>query len=213
MIACCGKYLEETGFDTVFVENKLYGPDNVKSVKNGGHYVRGIRCMAIISEVLHTLQMNQFECQRGENVFNEANDIFEKISIMITESKSESAITEWECLNILIKSREFEIFQTTGEKASNQFAFWSRFINKTYPVLRDLTRSHREGIWQLHLSAAQRALPLSFAFDRTNYKRWLPLYFEDCLSLPERYPLIHENFLQGEFVAKLTKQKGSAVPC
>ena len=213
MIACCGKYLEETGFDTVFVENKVYGPDNVKSVKNGGHYVRGIRCMVIISEVLHTLQMNQFECQRGENVFNEANDIFEKISIMITESKSESAITEWECLNILIKSREFKIFQTTGEKASNQFAFWSRFINKTYPVLRDLTRSHREGIWQLHLSAVQRALPLSFAFDRTNYKRWLPLYFEDCLSLPERYPLIHENFLQGEFVAKLTKQKGSAVPC
>ena len=64
----------------------------------------------------------------------------------------------------------------------------------------------------MHLSAVQRALPLSFAFDRTNYKRWLPLYFEDCLSLPERYPSIHENFLQGEFVVKLTKRKGSAVP-
>ena len=61
-------------------------------------------------------------------------------------------------------------------------------------------------------SAVQRALPLSFAFDRTNYKRWLPLYFEDCLSLPERYPSTHENFLQGEFVVKLTKQKGTAVP-
>ena len=78
--------------------------------------------------------------------------------------------------------------------------------------MRDLTRSHREGNWQLHLSAVQRALPLSFTFDRTSDKRWLPLYFEDCLSLPERYPLIHENFLQGEFVVKLTKRKGSAVP-
>ena len=154
---------------------------------NGGHYVRGIRGMAIISEVLHTLQMNQFACQRGENVFNEANEIVEKTSAMITESKSKSTITEWECLNILIKFREFEIFQTTEEKASNQFAFWNGFIDKIYRVLRDLTRSHREGNWQLH----QCALPLSFAFDRTNYKRWLPLYFEDCLSLPERYPLIH----------------------
>ena len=142
MIACCGKYLEETGFDTVFVENEVYGPDIVKSVMNGGHYVRGIRGMAIISEVLHTLQMNQLACQRGENVFNEANDIVKKISAMITESKSESAITEWECLNTLIKSREFEIFQTTGEKASNQLAFWNGFIDKIYPVLRDLTRSH-----------------------------------------------------------------------
>ena len=212
MIACCGKYLEETGFDTVFVENEVYGPDIVKSVMNGGHHIRGIRGMAIISEGRHTLQMKQFACQRGENVFNEANDIVEKISAMITESKSESAITEWECLNILIKSREFEIFQTTAEKASNQFAFWNGFINKICPVLRDLTRSHREGNWQLHLSAVQRALPLSFAFGRTNYKRWLPLYFEDCLSSLERYPLIHENFLQGEFVVKLTKRKGSAVP-
>ena len=212
MIACCGKYLEETGFDTVFIENEVYGPDIVKSVMNGGHYVRGIRGMAIISEVLHTLQMNQFACQRGENVFNEVNDVVKKISAMITESKSESAITEWECLNILIKSREFEIFQTTGEKSSNQFTFWNGFIDKIYPVWRDLTRSHREGNWQLHLSAVQRALPLSFAFDRTNYKRWSPLYFEDCLSLPERYPLIHENFLRGEFVVKLTKRKGSTVP-
>ena len=202
MTACCGKYLEETGFDTVFVENEVYDPDIVKSVMNGGHYVRGIRGMAIISEVFHTFQMNQLACQRGENVFNEANDIVEKIS----------AITEWECLNILIKSREFEIFQTTEEKASNQFGFWNGFIDKIYPVLRDLTRSHREGNWQLHQSAVQRALPLSFAFDRTNYKRWLPLYFEDCLSLPERYPLIHENFLQDEFVVKLTKRKGRAVP-
>ena len=212
MIACCGEYLEETGFDTVFVENEVYGPDIVKSVMNGGHYICGIRGMTIILEVLHTLQMNQFTCQRSKNVFKEANNIVEKISAMITESKSESAITEWECLNILIKSREFEIFQTTGEKASNQFAFWNGFIDKIFPVLRDLTRSHREGNWQLHLSAVQRALPLSFAIDRTNYKRWLPLYFEDCLSLPERYPLIHENILQGEFVVKLTKRKGSAVP-
>ena len=29
--------------------------------------------------------------------------------------------------------------------------------------------------------------------------------------MPERYPSIHENFLQGEFVVKLTKRKGRAV--
>ena len=55
MISCCGKYLEDTGIDSILVENEVYGPENVKRVINGGHYVRGIRGMAIISEVLHSL--------------------------------------------------------------------------------------------------------------------------------------------------------------
>ena len=54
-IACCGEYLEDTGIDSILVENEVYGPENVKHVINGGHYVRGIRGMAIISEVLHSL--------------------------------------------------------------------------------------------------------------------------------------------------------------
>ena len=66
-----------------------------KSVMNGGHYVRGIRGMAIISEVLQTLQMNQFASQRCENGFNKANEIVKKISAMMTKSKSKSAITKW----------------------------------------------------------------------------------------------------------------------
>ena len=111
----------------------------------------------------------------------------------------------------MMKSSQFEVFQKNGEKASNQFTLWNEFIKKIYPGLWDLTCSHRTGNWPLHCTV-HCALPLSFAFNRTNYKRWLPLYFEDCLSLPERYSSIHENFLQGEFVVKLTKLKGSAVP-
>ena len=41
---------------------------------------------------------------------------------------------------------------------------------------------------------------------------WLPLYFQDCLSLPIKYPLIYESFLDGEFVVKLKKRSTSAVP-
>ena len=91
----------------------------VKSVMNGGHYVHGIHGMAVISEELQTLQMNQFASQRCENGFNEANKIVKKISARITKSKRESAITEWERLNIMMKSSKFEVFQTNGEKASN----------------------------------------------------------------------------------------------
>ena len=90
-----------------------------------------------------------------------------------------------------MKSLRFNEFNENIKKKSEQFLFWHNFIIKVFPVLRDLTSSHREDDWKLHISAIQEALPLVFAFDRTNYKRWLPLYFEDCLSLPKKYPSIH----------------------
>ena len=79
-------------------------------------------------------------------------------------------------------------------------------------MLRDLTQSFRDADWDLHLSSVDRSIDLCFAFDRINYKRWLPLYYEDCISLPGRFPKMHRSFLQGDFVVKHTSRNGSAVP-
>ena len=56
VISCCGKYLEDSGIDSVLVENEIYGPNNVKSVMDGGNYIRGKRGMSIIAEALQHLQ-------------------------------------------------------------------------------------------------------------------------------------------------------------
>ena len=84
MIACRGKYLEDTGIDSILVENEVYGPENVKHVINGDHYVRGIRGMAIILEVLHSLLLEQFLIETDENtqhhVVQQVNGIIQRIS-------------------------------------------------------------------------------------------------------------------------------------
>ena len=49
--------------------------------------------------------------------------------------------------------------------------------------------------WNMHLSALWRAIPLCFAFDRVNYKRWQPVYYEDCFAIPDQFP--------DKFLAKL----------
>ena len=72
------------------------------------------------------------------------------------------------------------------------------------PALRDLTRSHRESNWNLHLSAVRRALPLCSALDRVNYKRWLPLYYENPLALQDNFPDIYSAFMHGDFTVKHT---------
>ena len=99
-----------------------------------------------------------------------------------------------------------------GCKNSECFLYWDKLIHELAPILNDLTKSLREADWNLHLSVVQRAIPLCFASDRLNYKRWLPLYYEDCLHLSQNFPGIYTQFLKGDLVVRHTSRNGSAVP-
>ena len=107
---------------------------------------------------------------------------------------------------------DLDTFKQNGCKSSQQFEYWNTFLDEIAPVLRDLTRSNREADWKLHISAVRRALPLCFTFDRVNYKRWLPIYYEDCIALPQNFPIIYTSFAEGGFVVKHTNRCGSSVP-
>ena len=76
----------------------------------------------------------------------------------------------------------------------------------------DLTCSQRESNWDLHLSAVRRAIPIFFAFGRTNYSRWTPIYYEDCLNLKRDFPDIHTTFCGGDFVVHYTLRRAIGVP-
>ena len=62
----------------------------------------------------------------------------------------------------------FDDFLESDCLRSKSFHFWNTFLNHILLVLIDLTRSHREGDWNLYVSAVRRALPLFFAFNRKN---------------------------------------------
>ena len=53
IIACCGEYLEDNGIDSILVENKVYGPENLKHVMNVSYYVRWcLECWFLMSSWL-----------------------------------------------------------------------------------------------------------------------------------------------------------------
>ena len=103
----------------------------------------------------------------------------------------------------------FDKYKEEGKLKSEQFQYWNKFLEEIIPILRDLTRSHREGNWKFHLSAVRRSLSLFFAFDRTNYCRRVPLYYEDCVALEKNFPAIYASFLQGGFVVRQALKCGS----
>ena len=172
--------------------------------------------MNLLCEAMSQLRIEKYlicltamDIQKSINISNsEVND--ENTTIKVDETES-----------VLLQSREwftrtkesFDKFVDESSKESKQFKYWSIFLDELYLVLCDLTISHRNGDWLLHLSAVERAIKLFFAFDRTNYSRWAPLYLQDCLELEQKFPLIYEEFMEkGSFVVTHTHRKCSAVP-
>ena len=47
--------------------------------------------------------------------------------------------------------------------------------------------------------------------DHTNYARWLPVHVRDMASLGERHPCVLQEFLNGRFTVRKTKNPFSAM--
>ena len=77
----------------------------------------------------------------------------------------------------------------------NTSNFWCQFLER-HKITLDLLRADKEGLWELHLDAMQRALFEFAAWDATNYLRWGTLYFEDARQLQETAPDVFEQFLK-----------------
>lgn len=106
---------------------------------------------------------------------------------------------------------DFNMFIKTGEEKSKVFHYWNTFLYELFPILRDIIRADREGKWELHMSAFQRALPLFFSFGKINYARWGSVYYEDCLKLEENHPSVVESFVRGGFVVQHGDKNFSSV--
>ena len=55
---CYGKFLEKSGVNNVLVENEIYRPKVVNSMRSGSRNVCGKRGMSMIAEVLGNLQLS-----------------------------------------------------------------------------------------------------------------------------------------------------------
>ena len=139
--------------------------------------------------------------QKNQDAFQQAGSSPERVKLAWGECKK----------NAKEVLQKFSVFQEQGRNCSEQFLHWDNFLNQIFPVICDLTPSHRESYCELYLSAIHRALPLCFALDRVNYKHWLPLYYEDAVALKERFPNMHARFSTSDFTVKHRKKSASAL--
>ena len=181
-------------------------------VMTGKDYKLCRQGMQLLSESVERLR---FEMFFNENRMN-FQEIVESVHDVRNKPKSDDLFREkWkevsEDLNAILFA-DFKKFVNEHKRDSDKWKYWSIFLDIFMPVLIDLTRSFCEGDWHIHLSAVRRAIPLFFAFGHTNYSRWTPIYYDDCLNLPKNFPLLPSAFPKGYFVVQLTLRKISSLP-
>ena len=84
-------------------------------------------------------------------------------------------------------------------------AFWMAYVEMV-GILLGLLRADREGDWPLHLSCIRSMIPWCFALDKTNYARYLPVYYAQMSRLQETSPVLHDHFINGGFSVQLRNE-------
>ena len=102
----------------------------------------------------------------------------------------------------------FEIWEKRMIKNCPTFRFWITCRNFIHLELR-FVRGQRSGDWKLTIDSLKLKCRWCFAFGKTNYARWLPVFLRDMLLLETQHPLVHKAFNNGLFVVQRSTTKFS----
>ena len=102
----------------------------------------------------------------------------------------------------------FNLYAEYSEDSSDPMKlFWNTYLEMV-STLMNCIRATREGNWNLHLDSIKEMLPWFFAYDHTNYARYLPVYLVTMTSLEDTHPEAHRLLLDGDFGVQRSKQHG-----
>lgn len=165
-LSAIGKRFKMSGLEDILIEANVVAPGSMNGVLSGHMYNRSIRAHKQLFEALSRLQLAEF---------------FESLNDMTREQYEKSiheAISHYTNNQELAVEKLAELeqcFVKYVEEQSNSkptYNYWRSYLDMVY-VLLAFMRATRTGDWKLHLASLRLMLPWMFAYDRTNYARWV----------------------------------------
>ena len=205
-LSIIGKRFEDSGIRDIAVESGVLNEGSVDQVFEGRQYNRGVRFHKIMYEALYRRIWEGFNVWCAETYpedMAQYHALTEDLLGTCTELSGER-------LNELLAKPHFEeinkkfgmylsFLRTDNGDLSN---FWMSYVVMV-EILLGLIRASREGNWDLHLLKIEQMIPFCFAYGKTNYARYLPIYLHDMKVLPIEHPKLHQYFVQGGFSAQI----------
>ena len=170
LLRCCGKYLTGSGVDDAMIEGGIFGKKVLVSVLSGGHYVRSLQGMFVISEAIYLFAWKAFMETRQDDPISKSVRKLHKSLLSLNRS---------ECfleINMGLESskdlkNDFENFVRECEEKSELCKYFSVF-QEMFTVTKNLVAADRDGNWNLHVGAVRAAMPIFRSFDALNYLRY-----------------------------------------
>lgn len=203
-LAVIGKRYADAGLVDILIESGVIAYGSMNGVLEGRHYNRAIRAHKIVLEALFRLKWKafiQWLQHRGLKLDSLA-DVEEQLKDLRKELCPETyeAFIQNTAYKDIIG--QYEIF--CKEEHGVLFSFWDSYIEMIMLLLRFI-RATRIGCWDLHLLSVREMLPWMFAYDRTNYARYLTLYWCEMTVLPESHPQAFRALEQGQFAVQRSR--------
>ena len=197
-LAVIAARFKDAGLKDIVIQSMLVAEGSVDTMFSGSRaYKRAARVYKILYEAFSRILCEKFE-QSNQEVAAAVSAVLETHEESIDFNE---VISSAEFLNY---SNELINFKDKLAEESNLAKYWISFLDMCETLL-NLLFATRSGNWYLYLATLRQTLPWLFAYDRTNYSRYLTAHFQDLMNLEEDFPDIHEEFTNGNFSVQLSK--------
>ena len=192
-----GKYVEESGLDSIAVEKGIYSPTTLRQIFGGKAFKRGVEYHTVNALACYKFRFEQLssanpigplteQCQQlREGLHNRDRacvDVFNDICGHYSES-IEHVLT---CSD----GSEVGMFLVT--------------YTQQVECLLNIIRACRQGDWEEYLAALDRQIKYFFAHDLYNYARLMPLHLAQMNELQTQSPETWKALKEGDFCVKKT---------
>ena len=196
------KRYSESGFEDILIEADLYGNNTDAKIIKGKSYNRGVRAHKLMLEALLHLKWEafcQWVAQEREQINTTSVDEALRECNLVIEKENMHLLGDMllnMCKEIEVFKDPFNRFCEESEVKSKTFQFWNEYTKMVGTLLRYI-RAERVGNWDLHLASVVEMIPYMFAYDHTNYARWMSVYLCDMRLLPSSAPSVQMEFEGG----------------
>ena len=198
-LSIIGKRFKDAGLTDILIESQVVAEGSINGVISGHHYNRSIRSHKLLYEALQRMRLaayiNTLPTEESDSLIK----LFNSAAQQFPKDNHTNIIMSDQFTNFVSSYNAYVADQSVK---SPTFSFWSSYI-RMVELLLTFLRATRTSDWELHLASVRFMLPWFFAYDRTNYARYLPVYWLEMVNLPQTHEVSHRDLsIKGQWTVQ-----------